>query len=219
MLRRSAFILLCLLTANVPAAAPATAPSITVERIDPTAERITFDRNHPPTTMPALRDQREDAWTQFFFNCEVKLKYEVVATRTTADGRLAVTARVRRVTVTTSLKDTIFLPLGAPQKLKNHEEGHRKINEQIYAAEADRAARDAAKTIFDRDWQGTGIDEDSAGKSATDVAVNELCKNYLKSTAEKALGIGQIYDELTMHGKNARLTEDDAIRQATARYE
>src|SRR4051794_37435183 len=105
MLRRGAFILFCLIIA----AAPTTDPTITVERSDPTTDRVTFDRNHPPTTMPTLRDQREDAWTQFFFNCEVNLKYEVVSSRPTADGRLAVTARARRVTVTTSLKDTIFL--------------------------------------------------------------------------------------------------------------
>ena len=44
----------------------------------------------------------------------------------------------------------------------------------------------------------------------------ELCNQYLQETADKAYRIGEIYDDLTKHGLNAR-GENEAIRQATTR--
>ena len=61
---------------------------------------------------------------------------------------------------------------------------------------------------------GDGADEDSAGKAATDAAVEWICNQYLHETADKAYRIGEIYDDLTKHGTNAK-QEDDAIREAT----
>jgi hypothetical protein len=126
-----------------------------------------------------------------------------------------VTAKLRRVDVTLTLEDTIFLPKHSTEKLKAHEDGHRRINERVYQRAED-AARAAARDVLSKTWQGEGSDEDAAGKDATDKAVKELCEQYLNATAEKALRIGRKYDELTNHGGRQRPGEDEAIEKAFA---
>ena len=125
------------------------------------------------------------------------------------------TAQIRQVQVTLTLEDTIFLPKHGTEKLKAHEDGHRRINERVYQ-NAEDAARNAAREVMAKRWEGAGYGEDAAGKAATDKAVKELCDEYLTATAEKALGIGKIYDELTNHGKRMRPSENEAIDRAFA---
>src|SRR5687768_7498781 len=172
--------------------------------------------------MPKLHPG-EAALCQMNFNCRVQLKYEVVeqgtsaASASAAAGRSSVSARVKRIQMTLTLHDTIYIPRGGNAKIRAHEEGHRIINERVYE-DAERVARAAALDVLTQTWRGTGDDAGAAGKAATDEAVKKLCEAYLTGTADKAHRIGQIYDELTDHGRNTRLTEADAIRQAFARH-
>jgi hypothetical protein len=204
-------LLLWLLVADVPATSPA--DPIAVNRKPPTVEYVTIDRAHRPSTRPANHDA-EDAWCQSFFNCEVKLKYEIVNRQTTAAGSVTVEAQVRRVNVTLTLNDTIYLPKPRTQKLAAHEEGHQRINERVYSETAEAAARKAAEQIMLRTWTATAANEDAAGKLATDQAVKALGDTYLKETASRAYDIGERYDELTSHGTRIKPSEDEAIRQA-----
>src|SRR5687768_8165140 len=175
--------------------------------------------------MPKLHPG-EAALCQMNFNCRVQLKYEVVeqgasSSSSSSAGRArpsaTVTARVKRIQMTLTLHDTIYVPRGGNAKLRAHEEGHRVINERVYE-DAERVARAAALDVLTQTWRGTGDDAGAAGKAATDEAVKKLCDAYLAGTADKAHRVGQIYDELTDHGRNTRLTEADAIRQAFARH-
>jgi hypothetical protein len=186
----------------------ATLDPITIDKKPPTTQRVIVEN---PATMPEHRN--EDAWCRFFFNCSVHLKYQIVDQQK-RDGRVYVTAKVTQVSITLTLDDTILLPKHSTEKLKAHEEGHRKINERVYAESAEAAARAAAREVMSKTWDGSGADEDAAGKDATDEAVKELCDQYLNATAEKALRIGRVYDELTDHGKRVRPTEDEAIQKA-----
>ena len=182
---------------------------ITIDKKPSTTQRVIVEN---PATMPAHHD--EDAWCQIFFNCSVHLKYEIVE-QSAGDGRCFVAARIKQVNVTLTLEDTIFLPKHGTEKLKAHEDGHRRINERVYE-KAEEAARAAAREVMAKRWEGAGSDEDAAGKEATDKAVKELCDQYLNATAEKALRIGRKYDELTNHGRRVRPTEDEAIDKAFA---
>ncbi len=199
-------------------------PQIVIDRQPPTVERVTFDPKNPPRDMPKLHPG-EAALCQMNFNCRVQLKYEVVAQGTSsssssssssAAGRASVSARVKRIQMTLTLHDTIYVPRGGNAKIRAHEEGHRVINERVYEG-AERVARAAALDVLTQTWRGTGDDASAAGKAATDEAVKKLCETYLAGTADKAHRVGQIYDGLTDHGRNTRLTEADAIRQAFAR--
>jgi hypothetical protein len=183
---------------------------ITIDTQPPTTRQVIVEN---PATMPSHHGG-EDAWCRFFFNCSVHLKYEIVE-QSRRDGRTIVTTQIQQVKVTLTLEDTIFLPRHGTEKLKAHEEGHRRINERVYQSAED-AARNAAREIMAKRWEGAGVDEDAAGKTATDKAVKELCDEYLTATAEKALRIGKTYDELTNHGKRMRPSENDAIDRAFA---
>jgi hypothetical protein len=198
--------------------APATQaePEIVIDRQPPTSERISFDLKSPPGDMPKLHPG-EAALCQFNFNCSVKLRYETEPQNTSA-GQSLVSAHIRQVRVTLTLHNRIYLPRGAPAKIRSHEEGHRIINERVYE-DAESVARAASLEVLTQSWRGSGDSSDSAAKAATDQAVQHLCDKYLSGTAGKAARIGEIYDELTNHGRNTRLSEADAIRQAFAKYE
>ena len=117
-----------------PASAPTTAEDrITIDRQPPTVEYATINHAALHDRLgDHLKSLNEDAWCQSFFNCTVKLKYEIVGQQSEPDGRVTVQAKVQRVSVVLTLSDTIYLPKPRTQKLMAHEEGHRRINERVY---------------------------------------------------------------------------------------
>jgi len=177
----------------------------------PTTHFVSFDPTHPPADVAKLQ-HGEAALTRMLFNCTVKLKYETID-KHYRDGQWHVTARLGEVSATLDLTNTIYLPEHANDRLRQHELGHARINGLIYGADADEAARKAEQVAMKREWEGAGADPDAAGKAATDAAVNWIAGEYLKVTADKAFRIGEIYDDLTRHGTNAKQV-DDAIREA-----
>ena len=98
---------------------------ITIDKHPPTTQRVVVEN---PATTPSRTDANratEDAWCQFFFNCSVKLKYEVTDRRPVRKGSdmVAVTAQIKRIDVTLTLQDTLFLPKHCTEKLNAHENG------------------------------------------------------------------------------------------------
>ena len=222
--RRSTLIIVLLLGQLHLRAAVAAQDEITIDRKEPTSERILFDPKSPPPDMPKLK-AGEAALCQYNFDCKVNLGYEIVSEdhagggsgNGTAHGAVTVAAKLRRVRVTITLHSRIYIPRGANAKIRAHEEGHRIVNERAYE-EAQAAARAAAMEVLTQTWTGTGDTPDAAGKDATDNAVKALCDGYLSHTAAVASRVGDIYDELTRHGTNLRLKESDAVEQAFAKY-
>jgi hypothetical protein len=175
-------------------------PAISIERSPSTVERITFNLKSRPADMPPLKGP-EAALTQYHFDCAVNLKFDVTDRTELSDGRIRVTAAVKRLRVRLTLANRIYLPDNANTPLRAHEEGHRQINEQVYDESAEAAARELAEEVMARTWTAEGADEDSAGKAATDVAVLHLCNAYLERVAGRASRVGDIYDRITQHGK------------------
>src|SRR4051812_8824179 len=174
-------------------------PVITIERAEPTVQRVTIDPAHPPPKMPRMHPG-EAALTQYYFDCAVHVKYEIVDMQHLPDGRVEITAQIRMARVKLTLDDRIYIPTNANLPLRTHEEGHREINERVFATVAEPAAKALAERILVKEWKGVGPDEDAAGKAATDVAVNELCNAYLSVVAGQASRVGDEYDRITMHG-------------------
>jgi hypothetical protein len=212
--------------APAPAPAPVTLPAIvsdkpvspvidpiTVERVPPTVQRITFDRAHPPPSMRTMHAD-ESAFTQYDFNCAVHVKYDIVR-QTRRDGQVEVVARIHAVQVKLTLEDRIYVPDNANVPLRAHEEGHREINEHVFDT-AEPIARELATKIMQKDWSASGADADQAGKHATDAAVKELCDEYLEQIAGRATRVGQFYDEITAHGTRP-IAITKAIQQAFER--
>ena len=189
---------------------------INIHATPATVERITFNPKSPPKDMPPLKGN-EAAETQYNFGCEVKLKYEM-RQNLSSDGKVDVVATIKELTVTLKLHNRIFIPQNGNAKLRAHEEGHREINERVYK-DAESVAREEAQRIVSKTWIASSSTPDAAGKAATDQAVNQLCNSYMKRVAEKASRIGDIYDELTDHGRSMQVTVNEAIAKSIKRYD
>src|SRR5262249_37525658 len=152
----------------------ASSDPITVEKKPPTTQYIQFDPAHPPADVEKLQ-HGEDALTRMFFNCTVKLKYEVLS-KSIRDDKCHVLAAIGDVKATLELKNTIYLPEHVTDKLRAHEMGHARINGMFYEQARD-AATEAAQRALDRTWEGEGVDEEAAGKAASAAAVNAIARD------------------------------------------
>jgi hypothetical protein len=165
--------------------------------------------------MPHL-NPGEAAVTESVFNCAVNTAYHSIEQHS-QDARCAVVVKIDAVEVKLQLHITIWLPPGAPQKLRAHEEGHRQIAEQIYRQNAAQAAKLTAQKVDGRQLSGIGRDCDEATTAALNDADTRLCQEYLNQTGGPAGRVGDIYDDITAHGTKYWPAEDEAIRQAFER--
>jgi hypothetical protein len=196
------------------AAAPTTAPAptaaagaITVTRAPARVILRPFDPAHPPPEMPPL-SQDEAAVTQSKFACGVKLDVEI----TQASGEKP-SARIAGVDATLRLDVILWLPRDASNKIRAHEEGHRKLSE-LYYASAEPVARALAQKYVGRTLDIPGI-EPSQTRAIIERAANEFCQEYLGQIEVPSQAAQEKYDKLTNHGRN-RLDEGEAIRRAVA---
>jgi hypothetical protein len=205
----SALVLIVLL----PAIATA---NITVKREKPTVQRKTFDPAHPPADMPHL-EPGEAAVTASMFRCQAKGTYQIVSRKSSDAGTTAV-VYVSAIAYTLTLDIIIWTPEGCGEKLKAHEDGHRKLAEEIYNERATQAARTVGAAFDQHRLTGEGADLNAAMSAAINPPMTDLGANYMKLTADISNEINKTYDEITAHGLNP-IAEDDAIHQAFSRYE
>ena len=204
-------------------AAQGAARGVKVQKVPPAVARKTFDRRDPPPEMPPL-GPRADAVTHFRFGCSTNASYEVTSrrrdTRRGAGGAggCTATARINDLTVRLELEITIWLPRGARQKLIDHEEGHRVIAERVYET-AERAAREEARKWVGRSVTGRADDCAAAADAAVREANHKFCEAYLEATSGWSGRVGDLYDQITDHGRRDRPDVDEAIELAFARAE
>jgi len=190
--------------------------TVTIKRQPPTVEQKTFDPADPPKEMPHL-NRGEAAVTESAFQCGVSTTYRVVE-RHPQDGKCESVLKIDGMELTLQLRITIWLPNNAPQKLADHEEGHRRMAEQIYRQSAEAAARAAAGKLDGRQIRGSGPDCDAAATAALNDASTWLCQEYLNQVGGMASRLGDIYDEITAHGTKISPAEDEAITESFDRY-
>jgi hypothetical protein len=173
--------------------------------------------------MPPL-GPRADAVTHFRFGCSANATYEVTSRRRDTSrrrgtvGGCTATARINDMDVHVDLEITIWVPRGARQKLVDHEEGHRVIGERIYET-AERAARQAAAKWVGRSVTGKGDDCAAAADAAVRDANHEFCTAYLEATSGWSSRVGDLYDEITDHGRRDSPAGEEAIQLAFQRDE
>ncbi len=125
--------------AMLPAGAWAQRSSVRVHRERPVVQRIEFDPNAPPRGMPKLTPPEAGVCnTTFELETGVSYTAEPLAART-------VLITVAELDLTTRVTIDIYSVAGAPQKLRDHEEAHRKIAEYYYRNAAAAAERIAAR--------------------------------------------------------------------------
>ena len=98
----------------------------------------------------------------------------------------AVRAHPENFELTTRLKVTIYMPTGAPQKLRAHEEGHRAIGEHYYR-NAEAAAREAATALVGRSFEGSGADRAAAERAAGELVLAALKDGFMPGRTRAAL--------------------------------
>lgn len=121
------------------------------------------------------------------------------------------------VKVSLGLVITITLPNGEAGKLKQHEEGHRKIDEYFYTL-APQAAKRASETVSDDEMRAYEANPESA--TMTDISkirFENFEAEYLKQTKGIGMQANSYYDELTDHGLN-NMDSDQAAQMAISRY-
>ena len=192
---------------------------VTVEKTPVVVTRRTFDPRNPPKDMPPLgRDA--DAVTHFKFGCATSASYAVISRRRDTSKRRAgghtATARINDITVKLDLEITIWLPRGARPKLVEHEEGHRVIAERVYAT-AEEAARCEAQKWVGRSVTGRGDSAAAAADEAVRDANHAFCQAYLDATSGWSGRVGDLYDDITDHGRRNRPSVDEAIPLAFER--
>ncbi len=199
--------LMVLLITAMPALA-----TVRVQKGEVKVARRTFNPARPPKEMPPPQPG-EAALTEFYFACASNAAFRVTTSRSKPDEAKAT---ITSVQVELQLTVTIWLPEGAPEKLKAHEEGHRLIAERVYNERAERAAEAAAKKIDGITFTVKG-DDNEAMKKQIAGHTEQVCASYLKETADPTQGLGDIYDELTDHGRKKTPDEAKAIEQSFAR--
>ena len=199
----------------------ASARGVTVEQAPVVVVRKTFDRRNPPPDMPPL-GRRADALTHFKFGCSTNATYEVTSRRRDTSrrrggtGGCTATARINDVDIRLELEITIWVPRGARRKLVDHEEGHRVIGERVYQT-AERVAREEGTKLIGRSVTGKGADCAAAADAAVKDANHGFCAAYLERTSGWSSRVGDLYDEITDHGRRDDPPVDEAIAMAFRR--
>ena len=209
-------------SANSPSDRSDFVPGFKVEKTPALITRKTFDPRNPPKEMPPL-GPRADAVTHFKFGCATSASYETTSKRQERDrsrrragGGCTATARINGLTARLELEITIWVPTGARRTLVDHEEGHRVIAERVYET-AEKAARAEAAKWVGRSVTGKAGNCAAAADTAVRDANHRFCQGYLEATSGWSGRVGDLYDDITDHGRRRRPTAAEAIELAFER--
>jgi hypothetical protein len=192
---------------------------VKVVKVKPKVEHREFDPNNKPKDMPPLVGN-EAAVCGSEFGASAQLVYRPDPARRLAGGKYQAEILVDDVQIELTLSVTVWLPTGAGEKIKAHEEGHRRIAERMYAEVADKAARAAADSVNRRRFTAEGATASEAKKAvgeAMTAAHNQMIRTYLNDTSLAANKVQQEYDRITAHSLND-IGEDEAIAKAWAAF-
>lgn len=192
---------------------------IEIDRQEAVVGRREFDPSRPPAEMPPLKGS-EAAQCSSNFTCSANSSLSVTIQPARAGGQVTAEVIITRVQVSVGLSITIWLPHDPAKKLVDHEEGHRKILERVYAT-ADAVAREEAGRILGQKVTATAAGEAAAAEAAQARAkelLQTLNDRYMQRVANHASAVNDTYDLLTAHGTRLKPNEAQAIEQAFARH-
>jgi hypothetical protein len=193
------------------------ADAVTIEKAKVKVEYKTFDPKHLPDPPPPV-EKGESAVTVYGFGVETDLQYTYGEAQRGgggggAAGPVKMDFRMERVTLKLSMTITVWLPEGANEQLKAHEEGHRQIAE-IFYADAEKAARKVAARVAGKSVTGEGKDISTAGRAAVEKVNKSLCDDFLKAVADPCQRAQEAFDRMTDHGRKERPTAKEAVEMS-----
>jgi len=181
---------------------------VRVTREEPIVTRIEFDPRSPPPGMPALTPPEAGVCTA---------TYELNAGVNYSAARLSrTTARiyVDELDIVTGLRLDIYTQVGAPPKLRAHEEGHRQIGEHFYR-DAATIAQGIGMRLIGTEHDGEGADQEAAQQDAFNKVVAQIEQAYMARVRLPSAAANERFDEITRHGL-APIEEAEAIARALA---
>lgn len=180
-----------------PAWAVSTEP-VTVTKEPPLVLTKTFDHANPGPEVPIKG--REAATTHCSYNYFVDIGVQSVASRRSGDI-YSHTFKVTRLAVRLNLPITFWLPDTVNRRLREHEDGHRQIYEEIYG-NAEKTAQRQAQELLGETFIGQGKTlEEAQDDVKTKIAI-ELNRRYGQEILTYAKLVTQLYDNATRSGTN-----------------
>ncbi len=174
----------------------------------PEIHHIEFDPGAPPAAMPRLIPP-ESGVCNTTFELETGVTYS--AEPLTGDQ---VRITVVELDLVTRATFDIYTIKDGPQKLRDHEEAHRRIGEYYYRNAAN-AAQDIARGLIGESFDGTGSTDDIAQKNAVDKVLSAIEKDYMARTRDRSAAANVRFDTITNHGLEP-IDEALAIARAVA---
>jgi len=195
-------------TVMLPSGVWAQRSAVRVHRERPVVQRIEFNRDAPPRGMPKLTPP-EAGVCNTTFELETGVSY-------TAEPLTASTVfiTVAEIDITTRVTFDIYTTADAPQRLRDHEEAHRKIGEYYYRNAA-AAADGIARALIGERFNGAGATEDAAQKNALANVLADIERDYMARTRDRSAAANARFDALTNHGLDA-IDANTALARAVA---
>jgi hypothetical protein len=159
----------------------------------------TFDPAAPPTDMPPL-GSGEIALCDSNFVSNASVGGQPHRTDTTH-----ATVTITKVNVTLQLNINIWVPIGATERLVEHEEGHRQISEYYYQT-ADRLAEQIAAKYLGKRVEIAGTDLSAESTKLLQEMAAEVTAEYNKQLNPGPTQL--LYDDITDHGRNDVVVQD-----------
>lgn len=200
-------VILCLLWGDA-----ARAVDVIVNKAAPAIARKTFDPDKLPDPKPPLKHD-EVAACEYVFRIEMDLQPIPGTPQPAPGGGVKASVRLNQVRVRLSMPTTIWLPKGATEHVKEHEEGHLRIAQTFYK-DADKKARELATAMIGKAYEGEGANANAAYGAALQKAAQELNDKYIEAIKTPCDEVEAIYDQITDKARNLDLKSDKAVTQA-----
>lgn len=186
------------------------ADSVSVEKEPIHVETKTFDHAAPGPEVPLKG--REAATTHANFGYDIE-DITCTAESSKRNGEMYVgTFKVMRIAVKLTLPVTLWLPDTVNKRLREHEDGHRQIYEEIYGG-VEKTAKRQAEAMIGQTFVGEGKTLELAQRDAQRKTAIELNRRYCDEVLVYAKLVSQLYDNATHSGTN-RAPVFLAIREA-----
>ena len=184
---------------------------VKVEKAEPTVEYKEFDPKKPPVLDPPFKPG-EAAACLYRFEVDADVAFATRPRRAVpgTKGEPPVDVVISGLTVRLKLAITIWLPTGATDRLKEHEEGHRRLAEAYYA-KAEAIAKAQAAKVDGKKFVAAGLEKAKAEITAMNKTV---CDGYLEAINRPCDVAQKVFDELTDHGVKKSPTTDEGVKLA-----
>ena len=186
-----------------------TRSSVVVKANKPVIKYSYYD---PAGPKPSPIADEMDGVTQYAFGCSPTFSFQ----NAHPGAGEPFGFRIKTITIHLDLMIRIILPRGEHGKLKEHEEGHRKIVEYFYSLGPD-AAQSAGGLLTGMEQTSSAADYKTARTETFTRATDELRTEYMKYIRDLCEQANDYYDDLTDHGGNGK-DSNQAAEEAIRRF-